>query len=602
VSRAKSTPKTNTFEGMGRFGNLTGLVCRIILLALTLLVTGAIAEKNVLLVIVDDLTTDIGVYGSEDVQTPHLDAFSETSVRFNKAYAQIAKCGPSRVSLLTSRGPGSAHYFYHRNGFRETKTVRKATTIIDHFKNRGYLTIGTSKIFHFKRTNERQFDQYNWEAVHTSSSTCFDGSPLICDARTENVCTDKRSIDFAIAKLREVAEKDANQKWLMAVGIRRPHLSWEVPQGFVRGKKTPKASLPRNSALGKGAPAIADRGLCGPIAKSKEIRAFGSEYATTSVLERKLTRKLRDGYFRTVEWVDELIGRLLTELEDLSLDKNTVVVITSDHGFNLGENGQWCKMSLFEKALRVPLWIKHPDHLGGMVDNEHPVELLSLFPTIADLAGVPLSPEELVDGEIEGRSFANLISSGFKSPEVTLREAPTLDGYDFSFPGGNTVAFSVLQRCDELGCERVLPKNFDAMGYSLRTKRFRYTEWRKWNVDGEIGDFINEDGLIARELYDYDLKGELENLAAVNVNDENVKELIEEFSGYLRARFVKCDQSVDGKSIRRDSMCTDQGEHCIFNRRRCQTKTLCFESKRAKRRCQENEFCKWHGWKKCFLK
>jgi arylsulfatase A-like enzyme len=168
-----------------------------------------------------------------------------------------------------------------------------------------------------------------------------------------------------------------------------------------------------------------------------------------------LARHLLHGYLACASYVDAQIGRVLAELDRLGLGDNTIVVFTSDHGFHLGDLGQWCKATNFEVATRVPLIIRTPQMKAQGAKSRGLVELVGLYPTLCDLTKLP-KPAHL-----EGASFASLLDEPDK---------PLFDTALSQFPRNGT------------------------MGRSLRTDRYRYTEWQD-QKNGEI---------IARELYDHD--------------------------------------------------------------------------------------------------
>jgi uncharacterized sulfatase len=164
--------------------------------------------------------------------------------------------------------------------------------------------------------------------------------------------------------------------------------------------------------------------------------------------------------------MDANVGRLLDALDRLKLTDNTIVVFMSDHGYNLGEHGQWMKQMLFEESARSPLIVTGPGVHAKAKGSPRTVEYLDLYPTIAELAA--LTPPR----EIEGRSLAPLLKdpkAEWNHPALTqVRRGTAADGF--------------------------------FMGYSIRTERWRYSEW--------------DEGKRGTELYDEKSDpGEMRNLA-----------------------------------------------------------------------------------------
>jgi iduronate 2-sulfatase len=194
---------------------------------------------------------------------------------------------------------------------------------------------------------------------------------------------------------------------------------------------------------------------------------------------------LRHGYYAAISCVDAQIGKVLDELDRLDLSKNTIVVLWSDHGYHLGEHALWAKTSNFELDARVPLVIATPQHVGG----HHTlalVELLDLYPTLADLCRLK------VPAELAGKSVRPVL----ENPTATVKAA----------------AVTQHPRPAYYGDEEPL----EAMGYSLRGDRYRYTEWRS-ATDGQV---------LARELYDHeDDPAETVNLASQSVHAATVDDL-----------------------------------------------------------------------------
>mmetsp|Transcript_23267 Transcript_23267/g.37046 ORF Transcript_23267/g.37046 Transcript_23267/m.37046 type:complete len:599 (-) Transcript_23267:336-2132(-) len=566
----------------------------LLLLISATLMSVAHAKKNVLFVIIDDMRTETKSYGSVDVNTPNLDKFASESIQFQSAHCQMPKCGPSRVSFLTGRNPESINYYFHTSSGSEKKVVKKSYDVVKYFKNQGYETHGVGKIYHFDSSSKMKFEKFTGSSNNLASLS-VEGNKCkgkydhyVCEVEDKTKCTDYHTVEKAKSTLTELGK--SSKPWFLAVGIRRPHSHHVHPVEFSREGR--EASVPvGRPGLGSRVPDLAYRGACQVYQRSAEARALNSKYGQTGVMEASLQRRLRDGYFADVEFVDSLIGDLLGHLEATGMNDNTVVVITADHGYNLGENGEWCKMSLMRRATRVPLWIRDPSHpeRHGTLEAA-PVQLVDIWATMADLAGVAIEAKTIQRYKLETRSFADLVTGSVtRATWDALGGRNQVAGLASTFPS-EAVAFSVLQRCHKVaGCEFEKLKAFDAMGFSVTVKGFRYTEWRKWIGRNIAADWSSD--ALAIELYNHTADPEeVQNLALTAT--ESQMEIISVLSRYLRTKYVRCSKGKR-KSLRTKKLCQQKGPHCALKRRRCHYKANC-SAYGTRRACTKGPyFCKW---------
>lgn len=430
-------------------------------IALSGQVGSTLAERpNVLFIATDDLRTNLGSYGDPVAITPHMDKLAADGVRFDRAYCQQALCNPSRSSLLTGRRPDSLRLWNLSTHFRET--MPDVVTLPQHFKNNGYFTQGVGKIFHNWRTKIKG-DPVSWSvpammhfATHSSDVAVIDGGDAPPNtARTpgteardvpDEAYFDGRIAVAAIKALRDISQRD--EPFFLGVGFWKPHTPFNPPQRYwdlYDPREIPAVSNPN---LPFGAPTLAMHDA--------------SEGMGTTIPGSPAERELRHGYYAATSFVDAQIGKVVDELKRLDLADNTIIVLWSDHGFHLGEHGLWGKTSNFELDARVPLIVVAPGFDAGDSSSAL-VELLDLYPTLVDLCDLPSVPE------LEGQSLVPLLhdpSGSGKSAAFTQHPRPS-----HIFPPG------------------------EVMGYSMRTDRFRYTEWRDW----QSGDVV---GL---ELYDHEV-------------------------------------------------------------------------------------------------
>ena len=446
-------------------------------------VVNAADKPNVLFIAADDLRSDLGCLGNKEVLSANLDALAARGRLFTHAYCQQAVCNPSRASLMTGRRPDTLKIWDLPTHFRDT--APKVVTLPQHFMKHGYFTQNIGKIYHNWR-QEVQGDPASWSvpavmhfATHGSDKPQFKG-PLPPNLAKDRKCEcrdvpddayfDGRIASLAIEALRQ--RKAAGQPFFLAVGFWKPHSPFNAPKKYWDLYDRSKLSPPPNPEWPRDAPRIAWH-------NSREILG--------SPKPRKLTpeavMEIRHGYLAAISYFDAQVGRVLAELNALGLRDNTIIVFWSDHGYHLGEQTLWAKTSNFELDAGVPLIIATPKTKQPGVKTDALAELLDLYPTLAELCGLP-KPEG-----VEGTSLVAVL----EDPHASVKKA----------------AYTQHPR----------PAYFkdapEVMGRSVRTVRYRYTEWR----DFKTGE------LVASELYDHKRDPlETVNVAADSANADAIVE------------------------------------------------------------------------------
>jgi len=462
---------------------------------LLLLVAGAVAggtsafaaeRPNVLFIAVDDLRPALGCYGDPLAKTPSIDKLAARGTVFLNAECQWPVCGPSRASLLTALRPEAT-------GVMDLATDVRAknpdvVTLPQYFRRQGHVTAGVGKIFDPRCVDNKQdLDKPSWSLpfVHSKPKQGDDNGKKDEAAAARVACADGDLMDGAIARdaLRLLDELAANtQPFFLAVGFKKPHLPFVAPAAH--WDRHDRAAFPV---------APHQRGIEGDsgyvLHDSKELRGYGGIPASGPIPE-SLQKELLHGYYACVSYIDAQVGLLLDALDRKGLTDKTVVVLWGDHGFHLGDHGMWGKHSTLEAAARVPLIVVKP---GGsaVARSDSPVEFTDIFPTLCDVTGLP-SP-----AGIAGRSLL-----------------PLIDG---SATDVRPAALTVF-------------RNRGALGYSIRTRRHRYTEW------------INKFGkVVARDLFDY----EDDPLETKNLSDRpEARDVVTDMARRLEEVADGCDRLV----------------------------------------------------------
>ena len=442
----------------------------------------AAGKLNVLFIGVDDLRCQLGCFGDSYAKTPNIDKLAEEGLLFNRAYCQQAVCSPSRASFMTGLRPNTTKVWDLETHFR--KALPDAITLPQYFKQQGYHTQSVGKIYHDPAWAQ---DAPSWSVPETFAVTETKGKYVLKihlpatgswkTAATENVAVaDEAYIDGQVSKAAiEILAEIKDKPFFLAVGFRRPHLPFSAPEKYWNLYERETLPLPKNPSKPAHVPELA-------MHNSTELRTYNDIPDSGPLSEEKI-RELIHGYYASTSYVDVQIGKIINELDRLGLREETIIVLWSDHGYHLGERDLWCKTSNFELDTRVPLIIAYPDQVKKGVQTNALVELVDLYPTLADLAGLSV-PQGL-----EGTSLKPL----FSSPGLPWKEA----------------AFSQFPRSS--------PKHHSPiMGYSVRTNDFRYTEWQE----------LNSGMVVATELYDHRYDSlETENVSEVEIYSKEIQKL-----------------------------------------------------------------------------
>lgn len=448
-------------------------ILNIFLPALLMFTISARAQQkpNVLFIAIDDLNNDLGTYGSTLVKSPHIDRLAARGVRFDRAYTQFPLCSPSRSSLLTGYRPDVTRIYELKTHFRSI--LPDVVTLPQLYKQNGYESIRIGKIFHYGvpgqiGTNGLD-DSLSWSRVINPK-----GRDKTEEGKVENI-TPARGLGSALAyyaadgedseqtdgmiadEAIKVLGQKKNEPFFLAVGFFRPHSPYIAPKKYFDLYDLKDIPIAENIEQ--------DLADVPPAALFTQPPNWG--------LPVDKLKEAKRAYYATVSFMDAQVGRVLDALDRLKLADNTIVVLWSDHGYNVSEHGQWMKQSLFEKSARVPLIIAAPGGAKGKASGRT-VELLDIYPTLAELSKLKLPKP------VDGSSLAPLL----KDPAAEWMKP----------------ALTQVRR------------GRDTVGRSIRTERWRYTEW----AEGRAGV----------ELYDHEKDaGEITNLAKDPAYAAQVKEL-----------------------------------------------------------------------------
>lgn len=447
-------------------------------------VPAADPPPNVLFIVSDDLTKRLGCYGDPIVRSPHIDRLAASGVRFDHAYCQYPLCNPSRASFMTGRRPGVTDVTENRTHFREA--LPDIVTLPQLFQQHQYFVARVGKIFHYGVPGQIGTDGFDdpvsWQQVvnpkgrdRTEQDQCINLTPKmglgIALAYLAAEGTDEEQTDAMVANAAiGLMEENVDRPFFLAVGFFRPHVPSVAPKKYFELFPIDRVTLPVQ-----------------PSSERPEIPApaYDLQLPNYGVAPDGL-RRFTQAYLSTITFMDAQVGRLLDALDRLQLSERTIVVFISDHGWLLGEHGgQWQKRSLFEESASVPLIIRAPGSAGNGRSCSRTAELIDLYPTLADLCGWQ------IPYRLDGASLKPLLDN----PEL---------------PWSKPAITEVIRRQDRRQQEGI-------PGRSIRTERYRYTEW-------------GQDGVAGIELYDHQTDPqEWINLAASeNSRDQSIARRLRE--------------------------------------------------------------------------
>ncbi|WP_420321193.1 sulfatase [Flagellimonas sp.] len=366
-------------------------------------------QLNVLFIIADDLTTTaVSSYGNKVSQTPNIDQLAAEGTRYTKAYCQYPVCGPSRASFLSGYYPNATQTYGYVSGRENIGPDRLTWPQL--FKNNGYYTARVSKIYHMgvpidiEKGSDGKDDVASWTERFNSQGPEWtaegegelvqgnpDGSKPIRGGNVMTIVKAKgddivHSDGKTAIQASELLRKHKDRPFFLAVGFVRPHVPFVAPKNYFEPYPHKEIDLPYNFEE-----------------DWDDIPAKGINYVTSKNAQMDSVQKKKAiaAYYASVSYMDAQVGKVLDALKKEGLEDNTIVIFTSDHGFHLGEHEFWMKVSVKEESAKVPLIIKVPGKKPAVCNSF--VELLDLYPTVAELAGLSYSEH------IQGKSLVKTL-------------------------------------------------------------------------------------------------------------------------------------------------------------------------------------------------
>ena len=485
--------------------------------------TFALAKPNVILIVCDDLNTDIeGFGGHPQSQTPNISRLMDSGVSFQQMHCTIPICAPSRSSFFTGIYPHTSNNFGMDN-WNQNSVLANSKTIFAHFQENGYRTIGTGKLMHHHA--HADWDEFREEAdygpyAHNGTQQVphpltpaplrndfgkIDGSfgPFVSlqgkdfgDGKrytwqrgnwkntydmsfpqkgTRDLTADEANAQWAVEKLKGYSDESDVKPFFMGIGFMRPHTPLIVPQRFYDQYPLESLELPE-ILQGDAEDTYLTKSRGG---NDRGLKLFNSLVASYDGDVELALKHFTQAYLACVASVDELVGLILDAVDQSPLKDNTIIVFTSDHGWGTGPKDYVYKNSLWEESTRVPFIIRAPGVAQKGADVALPTSLVDLYPTLIELCDLSGDTRRNEQGaEIDGTSL------------VPLMIDPTLQDW-----GGPEGALTAIHKW----------KDMDPMmqNYSLKTKDWRYI--RYYTGDEELydhrSDLLEWDNLASNPEY-----------------------------------------------------------------------------------------------------
>ncbi|VGO16432.1 Arylsulfatase [Pontiella desulfatans] len=507
-------------------------------LAVSVGVIAAESKPNVLFIAVDDLKPWLGCYDHPVVKTPNIDRLAASGTVFRNTYCQVALCGPSRMSVLTGLRPDTTGIYSMGSGWASQQIgaarerVPGLKTIPQYFKEHGYTSLGFGKVFDSRNTDKHQ-DAVSWsnkggvrwdwntdlyplkpvgggyqdpvtrkildeaykevtrlkmeKPQRTAYLSTIEGARPVCEALDLPDEAYAEGNVMTAPALEVIRQHSKNGKpFFLAVGYYKPHLPFVAPKKYWDLYDPEEFEIEPVQVYPKDGVAVAETDYI-------EARGF-HPVPEEGPIPEALQRHMLHGYAACVSYVDAQVGKLLQALEESGVADNTIICLWGDHGFHLGDKQVWGKHTNYEQATEAPLIISSPAIPGGVVEDAAMTELVDLFPTLCELAGLE-APEKT-----DGRSLAGIM------------RGEELDA-------GKSAISQYMRQDEELG---------SVMGWAMRTSRYRYVEWRR--IVNDDGNVTWSGNVVGCELYDYkNDPNETRNLATSIEHRGVMTELQQEF-------------------------------------------------------------------------
>jgi len=392
-------------------------------LAETVLRAEELSKPDVVFIVVDDLNDWIGAMGGHpQTITPNLDALATAGVLFTNAHCNAPQCGPSRTSFLNGLYPKSTGRYFNSTrrpaffgdqpmqGITSKNAPKDPVIIHRHFQQHGYRVVSGGKVAHGNATKVKKNVDAFFNRPKDVRGKFTDNKVNLWGESGPHHHADQETGDYKVAQWAiDEWNKTSEKPLFMTVGFYRPHRPFNAPKAYFEKFPLETIQLPQVQvddlddlpAYGKAlARSNAHKDLFKPRTLHEQILHLGGEREWKYMVQ---------SYLACIHYVDTQIGQFLNELQNNPRKRETVIVLTSDHGWNLGEKTHWCKAAIWRNTTRVPFMVVFPGVSQAGSRNNQPISHVDIYPSLCDFAGIPKLKH------LEGHSILPLL----KDPSAT---------------------------------------------------------------------------------------------------------------------------------------------------------------------------------------
>lgn len=387
------------------------------------------SKPNVLFICIDDLRTQIGAYGHQEIITPNLDKLADDGRLFSNHYVQVPTSGASRAAMLSGKNATKHADIDNFTFIKRTSSSAEQPTpesFVHHLRRNGYYTVGMGKVSHSDSGHriidgKRAMDlPYSWNEFlgfenspwpdtfdamlhgYENGRTRIKGeSPAFEFLDLPDSCyADGRLSELAVEQLERLS-KQQDEPFFMAVGFYKPHLPFTAPKKYWDMYEDREIALSPNVEAPEGV----DKAFLHNSVECFSQYSHPEKGGAGKVLSAEYSRDFRRAYYSALSYTDAQVGKLLNKFYELGLDKNTIIVVWGDHGWHLGDHTIWGKHSVFERALNSTLIVRTPDMKKQGKKTDALVATVDIYPTLCELTNTAV-PES-----VDGVSFAKIIQN-----------------------------------------------------------------------------------------------------------------------------------------------------------------------------------------------
>ncbi len=395
------------------YRNTLAVICS---LALAGVCTAKDSRPNILFIAIDDLNDWIGCMGGHpDTKTPNLDRLAKRGVLFTNASTPSPACVPTRCALMTGKAPASTGLYHNTDReYKFYEDLKGLTLIPKYFSQQGYKSWGAGKLLHNfdKEDYDESFDNIYWRNPEPAGVDCAK-----YPSDVEGYLNWWKPVDVSNSEMKDwqaaewtanILQQEHDKPFFLACGIFKPHEPWNVPKKYYDKFPLDSITLPK----------IKEDDLEDVGQPVKEPQMLAKKFVT----DESVWRKAVQAYLANINFADDCLGVILDALDQSPHKDNTIVILWSDHGWQLGEKYRWAKFTLWEKSARCVLMCAGPS-IAKNQQCASPVSLQDIYPTLIELSKI--APRK----DIDGTSFRNYLVD----PKLPPSNIPALTANEQGF-------------------------------------------------------------------------------------------------------------------------------------------------------------------------